>query len=133
MDPQSITPPPGAEDHAGFWAAVLAGAAGIIAGIGKLVSSIGGAKAAPPEDPREAREKRDATRQAILRIEDKINAMSVASAEDHARAAAQRDEMKHMLEDQRAWLLELSTRTGALENQMAAVKAVDEDRKDRRK
>lgn len=128
-DPTSIP----AEDSTGFWAAVLAGAAGALAWLGRALTVSGAAKPEPPEDPREAREKRDATRAAILRIEDKIGEMAVAAAEDHARAEAQRDAMMNEIRDQRQWLLELSERTGRLENSVAAIKAVDEDRKDRKR
>lgn len=126
------------EDARGFWAAAIAGAGAILAWLGRAFMV--GAKSEPPEDPREAREKRDATRDAIRRIEETVNtlgrevtSMARESAADHARAAAQREEIMTRLEDTKTWLLELSGRTGALENQVAGIRAVDEDRRDRKR
>lgn len=138
MDPQTISPPPGAEDHAGYWAAVLAGAAGILAWLGKAFSRSGSASE-PPEDPREARENRDATRHAITRIEEgladltrQVAEQARKEAEIHARAEAQREAMISKVDVLHCWLLDLSKRTGNLESQVAAQRAVDEDRKERK-
>jgi acyl-CoA reductase-like NAD-dependent aldehyde dehydrogenase len=122
------------EDARGFWAAAIAGAGAILAWLGRAIMIGKGADmAAPNGSPDPEREAKENTRRAIARLEEKVDRLATESSAAHARAEAQRDAMLSAQSEMREWLKAISDTVDKHGEKIAAIMAVDEDRKERRK